>query len=242
MAIVFNATTTLVTSALTTHNATRTYSLWTYRIGDGESGLGRLFDKRVGSGQVEVVLSQTVPDEYQYQRQFTVTNGTWGVARPSADAWHNLIITYDSSNVANDPIFYIDGAATALGSDSNPTALETPTDTADAFVVGNRGNAERTWDGYLCEFAVWNRILTAAEAASIGTDKFSPLFYPDSLVEYLPMVREAVSFKLAAPTFTSTTIVPHPDIIYPSISQIRRFTTAVVAAATVKQLASLGVG
>jgi len=45
MAVSFNATTTEVNSAFASHATQRTYSIWTYRVGNGESGLGRLLLK-----------------------------------------------------------------------------------------------------------------------------------------------------------------------------------------------------
>ena len=239
MAVSFNATTTEVNSAFASHATQRTYSIWTYRVGNGESGLGRLFDKRDAGAQVELLFhGGGAGVEYVYERDFSGDNGSWFFAQPSANTWVHVLVTYDSSDVANDPVMYYDGSS------QSQTGSTTPTGTADTntdvYVVGNRGAQDRTWDGYLCEFAIWDRILTTGEIASLSKG-FSPAFFQNSLVEYLPTVREAISYKVAAPTFVNTSIVAHPRIIYPSPAQIRRFGVAGAPATVVKDPISPGI-
>ena len=233
-------------TTLTTHNVTRSYSIWTYRTGNGGGGFGRMFEKRTVSAAVENLANDNdgiANDGYGYQRIWSTGNALWFMPVPSANVWHNVIVTYDGGATTNDPVMYLDGVSQSITEDTAPSG--TINTTTDAYVIGNRNTGtDRTWAGDLCEFAVWNRILTAAEASSIGARAFSPLFYPTSLVEYVPMVRAAISYKNAAPTFTGLVVAPHPRIIYPSPAQMRRFTTATApqAAARVGWRSLLGVG
>ena len=72
----------------------------------------------------------------------------------------------------------------------------------------------------IAEFAVWDAILTADEFAMLGADGFSPLLIrPQSLVEYVPLVRDNVSRKLSIGTLTGAAAQPHPRIIYPYSGQ-----------------------
>lgn len=210
------AATDAITTTLTSHATQRSYAIWTYRTGSGGGGFGRIFDKRTSSGQVELLLfDPTDADRYAYNREFSGGSADWRVNAPSANAWHHVLVTYDSSSATNDPIIYIDGVSQSLTVDFN--ASGTANTTTDAFVIGNRttGTA-RNWAGDLCEFAVWNRILTAPEAASIGTKKFSPLFYPKSLVLYVPLIRDVKDLKNnTALTVSGTIVSSHPRIIYP---------------------------
>jgi hypothetical protein len=81
----------------------------------------------------------------------------------------------------------------------------------------------------LAEFAVWDVILNAAEGAALTGDGISPLLIrPASIVEYVPMVRENLSYKLAAPTITGTAVQPHPPVLHP---RNKKFAKAVSAAA-----------
>lgn len=209
------ASTDSITSKLTSHNTLRSYSIWAYRTGNGGGSFGRIFDKRTsGAGQVELFYSDPVTGD-QYNRNWTVGQGTWGITRTSANIWNNFVVTYDAGDVNNKPIIYLNGVAQSLdGIDVQPTSGSANTNTS-GYVIGNRTSDNgRNWAGNLCEFAVWNRILTPQEALGIGKG-FSPAFYPVSLVEYIDLVREIKSFKLSKPTNSGTSVVRHPRIIYP---------------------------
>ena len=83
---------------------------------------------------------------------------------------------------------------------------------AGQYDIGRLAGNTLAWDGSLAEFAVWNRILDAAEAKSVYLS--SPLAVPRDLVEYVPLLRENVSLKLDAPTITGTAVQPHPRVMY----------------------------
>lgn len=219
---------------LTTHNDQRSYSIWTYREGDGEGSLGRIFDKRENTASIEFCFVFGSDNSYSFKRGFSGVDGEWTIAEPVVDEWHHLLITYDSTSTSNNPVMYLDGVSQTI------TEVAAPTGTADtnsvAFLIGNRKVAtdvfNRTWDGRLCEWAVWDRILTAAEATSIGASKFSPLFYPNSLIRYSPLIREADD-RLDSGTQTlndTPTVFEHPPIIYPT-QVITGFAAAAAAAA-----------
>ena len=213
MAKDFDGSTSIITTSLTTHNSTRSYGIWTYREGAGEATFGRMFDKSA----VERLINDqdgVSPDGYSFSRVFSGGTADWVIAAPSLNVWHHVLVTYDSSSATNDPIFYIDGISQSLTGDSNTTG--TANTNTEPYIIGNRGDVARTWDGRLCEFAIWNRILTAAEVASIGGDSFSALFYPDSLIFYAPLIREAIDIKgTGSLTDTATSVIAHPRIIYP---------------------------
>ena len=217
-----------VVSALTAHATQRSYHQWTYRTGAGGNSQGRLFEKTNGGAQVEVFLNSNAAVTYNYFRSWSGTDGNWSIPQPAVNEWHQIGASYDAGATTNDPLMYIDGVSqTVTQVTGDPTgSVDTNTDT---YVFGNNGASTRNWAGRLCEFAVWNRILTAGEWAALGAG-FSPLFFPDSLVEYIPLVREVISLKLAPPTATGTVVVEHPRIIYPTSFQDRRFTTAGAAA------------
>ena len=106
--------------------------------------------------------------------------------------------------------------------------------------AGHDGTYER-WDGRVAEFAWWNRILTAGEAAILGK-AYSPLFVPNGLVLYTPLVRATFDLKGGAGNSASGAVpISHPRIIYPTSFQDRRFTTASGAATSVKDLIMAGI-
>jgi hypothetical protein len=205
-----------IQSALTSHATQRTYAVWTYRAGSGGGNLGRIFAKRTGAeAQVEELLFNSSITSIQFLRVFSGGTGTWDKAAPATNEWHHIIVTYDSGADTNNPEFYYDGSI------ETPTESSAPVTTANtntaAYVIGNRGNDNaRNWDGRLAEFAIWDRILTLPEIEAVGMQGYSPLFFPNSLTEYIPMVRANGSRRLAIPTITGTAVQPHPKVIYPS--------------------------
>jgi hypothetical protein len=210
------ATTDYILSSLTSNNDQRSYSLWTYRTGDGGNSLGRLWQKGTSGGALDTSHNNNPPDNaYDYNRRFSVSNGIWRYTRPSANAWHHIAILHDMSSDANDPSIYVDNVLQSLTEAQVPSG--TRADNSVGYALGGRTDLGRNWEGYLAEFAVWNRILTTAEVAALSKG-FSALFFPNGLVEYLPLIRDTRSYKLAAATVSgSVTVAPeHPRLILPS--------------------------
>ena len=204
---------------LTAHNDQRSYGLWVYREGDGEGGLGRMFDKRDNDAEVEFFFAFGTNNTYNFKRVFSTTAGEWSIPEPSLNAGHRLLITYDSSDVANDPTIDVDGVSQTV------TVVATPVGTANtntsAYLLGNRNHPtsgfNRSWDGGLGEWAVWNRILISNERTIFGSN-YSALFIPDGLIRYSPLIR-SLNDRLdnGAQTVNDTpTVIAHPPIIYPT--------------------------
>lgn len=202
-----------ITTGLTTNANLRSYACFVYMNGLGGGSLGRVWDKR-GAGVDTDRLNAQSSGVINYFRIWS--GGSQGIAiTVGTGAWAHVGISCDSSAAANLPLAYKDGVATGTGTGTTGTR----TDTANAYYIGNRGtDSARVWDGMIAEFAVWDAILTADEFAMLGADGFSPLLVrPQSLVEYVPMVRDHVSHKLTIGTLTGAAVQPHPrSIILPS--------------------------
>lgn len=209
----------------------RTYSCWFY-IDALDTTPRRFWDWATGAS-FESVLQTTTTVNLNFGVGWSTADGTWRTdAAPPTGAWTNLVITYDGSATTNDASFYYNGsiqASTQQGAD--------PSGTLDSgnfgFNFGNRAGGDRSFDGALAELAQWNRILTAGEISSLGAG-FSPLFYPNGLRFYVPLIGrnspETDIKGLISGSLTGTANDAHPRIIYPSPAQVRRFTTAVVGA------------
>lgn len=156
-----------VNTNYSTDSSLRSFSFWAYRTADGGGNLGRMFDKITGGSSTESFINDTSSSGiYTYERVFSTTTGKWRIVRPSADAWHHIVITFDSSSVNNDPIIYVDGVSASV------TEISTPVGTAntnsDPYIIGNRGSDKaRCWAGYIDDFRIYNRILTQAEVTSL---------------------------------------------------------------------------
>lgn len=186
----FNGADGKLTTNLSTHAAKRTYSLWTYRRGDGGGGFGRMFDKRTAGSEVETFHNRASGaangDTYMYTRAFSGTSGFWTIPRPSANAWHHLCIVYEAVAGTN-PAIYTDGVPQAVTPAGGPTSGSPLTNT-DAYVIGNRGNDNaRAWDGRLAEFAIWDELLSAAECGALARGASPATIRADKLVAYWPL-------------------------------------------------------
>lgn len=200
-----------ILTALTANNDLRSYSIWTYRTSDGGSNLGRLWHKGGGTLLLDVQVNNDAANgTYAYNRRFT-TNGIWTVPRPAANEWHHYAVVHDSSLDTNDPLIYLDGVPQTVTETQTPTG--TRANNSAGYCIGNRDDTQdRCWGGYLAEFAVWNRLLTAAEILAL-TNGNSALRNPDALVGYLPLRADSLKdFFNAAPTVTGTTEAPDPPI------------------------------
>lgn len=150
----------------------------------------------------------------------------WTVAMPNAEEWHHITVTYDYGSSSNSPIIYVDGISVTVT--GTPPGAGSITNNSDNYVIGNRGGGDRPWNGMLCEFAVWDRILDLAEIQGLGIAAGgylgkSPLYYPTSLVEYIPMTDDPVtSSVISDPTVTGTLVKTAlgPAIDYPTASAV----------------------
>ncbi len=244
MAGTFADGTDRIDTTLTAHNDDRTYACWTYRSGDGGFGSGRIFAKYTDTTIETLFNSANSGGIYLFRRDFNGgTNGEWTFPRPATSEWHHVAMTYNSTSVSNDPVMYLDGVSQTVTEAVGPPVGTAETATEE-YCIGNRTDAAASinWDGRLCEFAVWDRILTAGEIASIGADKYSPLFYPKDLVSYVPMIRDLPKDLMrASGTNTGVVVVEHPPIIYPTSKQIRRFDISAAVATAVKDIRGVGI-
>lgn len=197
-------------------HTTVSYNIHVYRSGPGEGNYGRMFQESDSSTQKNVFYNENGDGGWglTFETDWSTTNGAWSTAYPTNSEWNIYTVTYDGGSTSNDPIIYKNGEVAAIIERSTPSGSFLTTE--DNVVIGNRPDDIRTWNGRLAEFAKWNRILTAAEAAWLGKGG-SALFIPNGLVFYAPLVRTANDIKDGVvPSITATSVVDHPRIIYPS--------------------------
>lgn len=214
------AATDKIQTALVTQSNQRTYSIWTYRTGAGGGSLGRIIHKGT-SGSTMNFNNGEATSTYDYSQSFSGGSGTWTIPRPGANGWHHLVIVHDSGSAANDPLIYLNAVSQTVTETAAPSG--TRTDTAEPYNVGNRGNDNtRAWQGYLAEFAVWDRLLSAGEVLALFNGNRA-IQSPVSLVSYIPLVgARVVDFISGTPTLTGTTEAPDPPIYrIPPFNELR---------------------
>jgi len=166
---------------------------------------------------------------WAWQARFSSARGTWTINKPSTGSWQHFCGTHDLSSTSNDPVLYINGVSQTITERSAPSG--TRSNTSTTFTIGRDTDGTQYWDGKGCEFAIWNRILSADEVAILA-EGYSPSFIRNGLVMYLPLIGRATAepdlVKAVTGSLTnSPAAAAHPRIYYPAPFQ----TYAVAAAA-----------
>jgi hypothetical protein len=93
------------------------------------------------------------------------TQGVWNVTGYDvpANEWFHITLGYDQSSTANNPVAYINGQSVAV---TRATAPSGSINTTDATRIGGSGGAaNQAWKGRMDEARLYNRLVTADEAA-----------------------------------------------------------------------------
>lgn len=142
---------------------------------------------------------------------FAASSTQWSTA-----TWHHCcgVFSGDAARAV-----YLDGAGKGTDSTNVGNGI------IEDFEIGRQPSTTATsyLSGDVAEAAVWNVALTDAEVAILAAG-YSPLFVrPQSLVLYVPLVRDADEdivggVSLSAPNGAS--VSTHPRVIYPTRPQI----------------------
>jgi hypothetical protein len=156
-----------------------TISVWVNPSSDGENNGGRLWDKTANStkGHAGYVMGESGGKmNFVFNQIFSTTSGSWNtpVSLP-IDKWTNITVTYNNSNVANNPVIYFNGVAQTLG-ETTPVGTRV-TDDGENLRIGNRTMTNVNFDGSVSEFRVYNIVLTATEAKELYSGASVPFKY-----------------------------------------------------------------
>jgi len=165
-ALNFNGTTNRSKiTALTTHSTQRTWAMWLKRDGNGEAGLGRVFDKLdSGTTTIETLGYDTAANSstggYRFTRAFSTTTGLWDITPfGTASTWHHVILSYDSGATTNNPLAWVNGKPATVTTVTAPVG--TASTNTSSYWLGNRGVADHTWLGQIADFRIYNRLITS---------------------------------------------------------------------------------
>lgn len=127
-----------------------TICAWIYLDSWGEGGYGRIADKSSAAGAVNGWLfCASNPDQgLRFKRAFSTTAGHWITNGLTLNAWHHVAVIYDEDDVANDPIFYVNGVVDANTEVTTPVGTAN-TDAGQNLYVGSRSGIERGLDGII---------------------------------------------------------------------------------------------
>jgi len=147
-------------------------SVWINPDSDGEAGSGRIFDKR-DPGWLCLVKSEAGGKvEVRLHQDFDITDGVWDTTFPIVVIGEDthLVITYDSMDVGNDPIFYINGVSYTV--DNGITETTTPEgssadDSTKSLGLGGRTTGTNVFDGKIDSPLLYKRILSPREVREL---------------------------------------------------------------------------
>ena len=138
---------------------------WVDADSDGEMDAGDIFEKSAwfwhvdgeAVGKVRLRMSVAFDGASGGNWRSTTTQLTIGIP-------HHCLVTYDSDNVANNPLFYVDGVSVAVTEVTTPVGTRV-SDGASNLFLGNRSDGARTFDGTLYLARMYNAIPPVGTAA-----------------------------------------------------------------------------
>lgn len=155
---------------------------------NGGSVICRIYPRSTGESAGGMILSKGSRFEAQVKNEiagfvklrffmdFDGTDGIWDLTNTPLpiNKWSVIEITYDNSDVTNNPIFYINGEVHVSTEVSTPIGTRA-SDIGSSLAIGNRAADTRTWDGGIAMVSLLNRIHTEAEVKEIsGWDSNNP--------------------------------------------------------------------
>jgi hypothetical protein len=123
-----------------------------------------------------------------YSNRYNVSPGNWQSTTTfiSASTWFHVVVSYDHSNVNNDPTLYINGIPQTLNETDTPAGTLN-NEVATHVVIGNiktlTEDYSEGFDGKIFDARIYDRIITDAEALALynGGDP-DPSLVTDGLI------------------------------------------------------------
>lgn len=137
---------------------------WIKTRSDGETSLGNILDKSSGiSGANGFMVNVASSGRVQIRIQTTPVLSSAMSAR-SNNVWVHFLFTITSGMIGN---CYINGVLSGSADVSVGGTLSSIT-TTNAMRIGNRATAtDRTFDGFIRDVRMWNKVLSAADIAKV---------------------------------------------------------------------------
>lgn len=133
----------------------------------GESSLGCIFEK----GAIVLRVESASGGKYYnaFYQTFSVTNGGWyDTTRTATLGAANIIaITYDSSNFANNPSFYLNSLTPKTTTASSVPVGTANSDGGSSLILGNNVSVTGTTDGYIGKMVFLKSVPTTAQLTSV---------------------------------------------------------------------------
>jgi hypothetical protein len=132
-------------------------------------------DKRVANAKGWIFYTDfSIGNNVRFFQEFSSVSGRWDMAITTGQ-WNHLVVTYDNSNVSNNPVMYLNGVSQTVSEVVTPVGTR-HTDVGQDLYIGNRSDGTSTFDGKMANVNVFNTALTATEASELyAIDKRSSI-------------------------------------------------------------------
>lgn len=144
----------------TNYNATltnKTISFWFRYDTLGGNSVGRIFDKRQSGSEVLLMYITSASRNIRFIQQMSGGQRQWGAHPGSGIApgnWYHVVVTHDATT--NTPVYVINGVVETVSLHSSATGSQLTN--TDNYIIGNRGDQGRAFDGIIDEFRISNTI------------------------------------------------------------------------------------
>lgn len=171
MALNYTTTMKTVTDAALAFSDTMTWTFWGHHPG-AFGGSSRVMEQSSNN-----ILPTGASTNIELQRVHATQTGRWEITLGNEGIdtanWWFMAITLDSSDVNNNPIFYVaqegdDALTTAATVTENAAPIGTVTNASAVMTMANRSDNIRPWDGALAWFCIYNAVLTPEQLYEVG--------------------------------------------------------------------------
>jgi hypothetical protein len=180
-------------AGLTPSGELRSLSVWLLRNGIGGGGIARIFQKGTSTtASLDSWYFNNSNSRFTYDSGAFVDGANQEVVwtwTPTDTLWHHLVFAMNTSiqpgaGGTGGGTAYFDGVAHNLTTQGTGTSGST----TEAYVIGNREDGLRNWDGMLADLAMWDGAqLTQTEAIALATGARPYQIRPGNLSAWWPM-------------------------------------------------------
>ncbi len=153
-------------------------SAWIYPNSHGAGNYGRILSKGSAGATVgwQFILNGAVGESLAFHTSCNGGDWVWWTTPTGTlplNEWSHVAVTFNRDSATNEPAFYINGNTTAhsvyvsSGSSASCGTFFSGDDIGDDLLIGQRSDANRTFDGIIDEARVYDRELSAAEIADM---------------------------------------------------------------------------
>lgn len=128
-----------------------TISFWANRRSAGAGNFGALIGKNSGAGSGAWTINDN-GGSLVFDKDFSTTNLRFQFNGVLTNGWNHYVITWDGSTAG--VLCYKNGVSQTINIQTNGVGTK-ESDAPQPLIIGNRQNAQRTWNATMTDIAFW---------------------------------------------------------------------------------------